>query len=196
MSPEIEPPVAGAPAVAPTPPIPHPTGVAPPLPKRPWLAAFFAAFPGLGHVYNGLYRRAVTIFAAFVACIVLIIQTDAAPFGVAMAFLWFFNVLDSYRQATLINLGYATDLGLSDQPQRLRPGQGTLIAGITLFVLGGLELLHRVDLWQWRWLVDYWPVPFMAIGAWLVVASLRERSRTRTAPEDSYSDYAEDGPAS
>ena len=48
-----------------TTPSPPSPGVAPPLPKRPLLAAFFAFFPGLGHVYNGLYQRAITFFALF-----------------------------------------------------------------------------------------------------------------------------------
>ena len=29
---------------------------------------------------------------------------------------WFFNVLDAYRQAVLINYGYSQDLGLLDRP--------------------------------------------------------------------------------
>ncbi|MCB1056567.1 MAG: hypothetical protein KDD11_13780 [Acidobacteria bacterium] len=176
-----------------TTPSPPSPGVAPPLPKRPLLAAFFAFFPGLGHVYNGLYQRAITFFALFVAAIFLVTEARIEILGVAIAFLWFFNVLDSYRQATLINLGYATDLGLLDRPHRLRPGQGALIAGATLFVLGALELLHRGGLWQWQWLAEYWPIPFMAVGAWLVVAALRERARHRGSSDEAFPELGDDG---
>lgn len=171
VSPPQPPPQAPPPAAAST--------VAERQAKSPRVAAFFALFPGLGHVYNGLYQRAAIFFGGFALAIVLAAETGNPLFGLLIPFIFLFSLLDSYRQAKLINLGYATDLGLSEAPQRLRPGQGSLLLGIALLLIGALELLGRVGLWRWEWLVDYWPVPVMLLGAWLVFAALRERAKSQ-----------------
>ena len=183
-SPEVPPAPQAAPAGAPSESGYENAAAAPPLPKSPRVAAFFALLPGLGHVYNGLYRRGVAFFAVIALTIAMAAETGSPVFGLAIPFLFFFNILDSYRQANLINLGFATDLGLLDQPQRMRPGQGSLIAGVVLILIGLLEFLERVGLWQWQWLADYWPVPVMLVGAWLIFASLRDRAKAKANAAD------------
>jgi hypothetical protein len=159
---------------------------APPLPKSPLVAALLAFFPGIGHIYNGLYYRGVVFFGLVSAAIVMVSLTGAPFFGFLIPFLVFFNILDSYRQAKLINLGFATDLGLLDDPgrPRLRPGQGTMMAGVALILVGVLELMARFGIWEWVWLAEYWPVPMILIGAWLVFAALRERSKSSSPASD------------
>ncbi|MDY7092362.1 MAG: hypothetical protein SX243_05235 [Acidobacteriota bacterium] len=196
-APEVAQPEAERPVVPPPPAVERAPGpgappaaaaenASPPLPKSPLVAALLAFFPGIGHIYNGLYYRGVVFFALVSVAIVMVTLTGAPFFGFLIPFLILFNILDSYRQAKLINLGFATDLGLLDDPgrPRLRPGQGTMVAGVALILVGVLELMARFGLWEWMWLADYWPVPMILIGAWLVIAALKERSRSSAATPD------------
>lgn len=150
-----------------------------PLLKKPWLAFVLAGFPGIGHVYNGLYVRGLTFFIICGTLLALVVD-QGELFGFVLAFFWIFNMLDSYRQAVLINYGYAQDLGLIDLPARPKLVQGGLVAGVIVFLVGLAAFLERflnVDL---SLILDLWPVGFMLIGVWLVVAAIRNR---RKAPE-------------
>lgn len=166
--PQAPPPVA-------TPPIPH-QFVPAVSQKSPWLAGLLALFPGIGHIYNGLYMRGITFFLIAFG---LIGMADGGPdvIGVAIAFFWIFNVLDSYRQAALINYGYAQDLGLTDLPAHPRASQGGLVAGVTLLLIGSVALLDRFFRIDLEWIFDLWPVGLMAIGAWLIWGTIRDRRK-------------------
>jgi hypothetical protein len=143
------------------------------LPKNPSLAAFLSLFPGIGNVYNGLYLRGLTFFLIVVSAITI---TNRHPlFGTVIAFFWIFNLIDSYRQAVLINYGYAQDLGLLDRPRHPRAGQGGVAAGVILTLIGFLAVLDQYFNVDLEWIFNLWPVALMVIGLWLVVGSLRER---------------------
>jgi hypothetical protein len=98
-------------------------------------------------------------------------------FGLGIAFFWIFNVVDAYRQATLINHGYAQDLGI-DEPPKLGTGEGGVMVGVILLLIGGFALYDNyfgpIDL---DWLIDLWPVFLMAIGAWLIFDAVRDKKR-------------------
>ncbi|MDX1384831.1 MAG: hypothetical protein R3190_14355 [Thermoanaerobaculia bacterium] len=163
----------------------------PPLRKSPRLAAFLSFFPGLGNVYNGLYLRGVTFFVLFLALVQLAGRGSEDLWAPCAAFVWFFNVIDAYRQARLINHGIATDLGLVDEPKLQPVGQGTLLSGVVLFLVGLVALLDLqlgIDL---DWLLDFWPVGLMALGAWFVWAGVRSR-RTAALHDDLLGAEAED----
>jgi hypothetical protein len=144
--------------------------------KNPALAAFLALFPGLGNVYNGLYMRGITFFLVVVSLIA--ITSKGHPFfGPAIAFFWLFNVIDSYRQATLINYGYAQDLGLLDLPRHPRASQGGVVAGVLLVLIGLVALSEQYFNVSLEWLFDLWPFALVAVGGWLVWSSIRDRRR-------------------
>jgi len=149
------------------------TTVPAPLQKRPGLAAVLSIFPGVGHIYDGLYLRGLTFFAIIAGCIQLAQEEEI--FGFAVAFFWIFNVVDAYRQATLINYGYATDLGLTDLPEVAKPEQGGLWAGAILIVIGIIGVLERFFHLDLDFLVDLWPFGLVIFGAWLVWSSVRQR---------------------
>ena len=157
-----------------TPPVTRPA-----LKKHPAVAFLLAAFPGMGNIYNGLYLRGA-VFFAIVASLMAIGADEGENhpvLGFVIAFVWLFNIIDSVRQAQLINCGYAQDLGLSDLPTAPKAGQGGLIAGILMLVLGvvaSLQLYFDVDL---SWMIKFWPLGLMGIGAWLIVAWARERRK-------------------
>jgi len=183
-------------AVPPAPPTPSVLELPPTVPeafgqgrsKNPYLAAVFSLFPGAGHIYNGLYMRAVSFFLIIATLIGLAGsqgQPAAGLFGFAVAFFWIFNVLDSYRQAALINLGLVHDLGLEDSLSVPKPGQGGIAAGILMFAIGLFATVDRfVDI-DLQWVLDLWPIALMGAGAWIAWSSLRER---RSEPNGSDSE--------
>ena len=179
---EAPPPAPPMPPIPPTPPRP----AAPEVPpayyaerpdlitrKRPRLAAALSVFPGVGHIYNGLYMRGFTFFLVFMSLILLAGEQEA--FGFAIGFFWIFNVIDTYRQAVLINFGYAQDLGMVDLPAYPKSSQGGLAAGILLTTVGLFALLERFFDIRLDWILDLWPVILVGIGIWLIVGSLRDR---------------------
>ena len=163
----------------------RPLASPPPLRKRPFIAAAFAFFPGIGNVYNGLYLRGAAFFAVIASLIAMgsSDQEEHGVLGFVIAFVWIFNVIDSMRQAQLINLGYAQDLGLEDAPKVPKASQGGFLAGLLFLVIGvlaSLQLYFGVEL---SWMLRYWPLGLMGIGAWLIAAWLRER-RKREEPAE------------
>lgn len=161
------------------PPAPAPATAAAPAPigqKNPGLAALLSFFPGMGNVYNGLYMRGVTFFL-IVLSLIGIANRGHDLFGFAIAFFWIFNVIDAYRQATLINYGYAQDLGLVDLPRHPRASQGGVAAGVLLALIGLFALLDRYFYIRLDWLFDLWPFALVLLGGWMIWASLRDRRR-------------------
>src|SRR5260221_2314510 len=77
--------------------------------KSPGLAGFLSIFPGLGHLYLGLYQRAFAFAGAF--CLLIFFNSHgriAVLSGPATAFLWFFAIIDAVRQAKAINRGFVS----------------------------------------------------------------------------------------
>ena len=161
---------------APAPPLPAAAAAPPVLRKNPGLAALLSLFPGMGNVYNGLYMRGITFFL-LVATMIAITNRGHDLFGLAIAFFWIFNVIDAYRQATLINYGYAQDLGLVDLPRYPRAGQGGLVAGVLLTLVGLFAVLERYFDIRLDWLLDLWPFALVVVGVWLIWAAVRDRRR-------------------
>jgi TM2 domain-containing membrane protein YozV len=149
--------------------------------KNPILAGVLSLFPGIGNIYNGLYMRGL---AFFLICVSMIVITTREPlFGLGIAFFWIFNVVDAYRQATLINHGYGQDLGI-DEPPKVGTGQGGVMVGVIMLLIGGFALYDNyfgpIDL---DWLIDLWPVFLMAIGAWLIFDAVRDKKRKQQERE-------------
>lgn len=169
------------PAVAAAPGAPGPElAPAGPLRKNPMLAGALSLFPGVGNVYNGLYMRGTTFFLVIVS-LIAVASKGHDLFGFAVAFFWIFNVLDAWRQATLINYGYAQDLGLVDLPARPRAAQGGLAAGVLLVVVGLVAAIERYFHVSLDWLFELWPLALVGLGAWLVWGAIRDRRRERAA---------------
>jgi hypothetical protein len=145
--------------------------------KNPGLALVLSLFPGMGNVYNGLYMRGLTFFLV-IACLIGLVSDGHHPlFGLAIAFFWLFNLIDAYRQATLINYGYAQDLGLLDMPKVPRAGQGGLLAGALLALIGIAGIGDRYFDIRFDWIFDLWPFALLVLGLWLIVSAVRDRRR-------------------
>lgn len=191
------PPGSGPGAAPPPPPAPPPAApaYAPPAPpyplipppyaverKSPALAGFLSIFPGLGHLYLGLYQRGIFFGIAFVLCISMSAHGRGEFFGPLIAFVWFFAIIDAVRQAHAINRGYVAEGGFASSaaPAVVRKANGTasLTWGVVLVGIGFLWLIDRyVDI-DWSFLDRWgWPSAFILLGLVLIVSHVRKKRR-------------------
>ncbi|HKD19655.1 MAG TPA: hypothetical protein VKG23_17510 [Thermoanaerobaculia bacterium] len=171
------PPPAAAPAAAPPPAAaPYPVVVDR---KSPALAGFLSFFPGLGHLYLGLYPRAFAVGGAFILGIMM--TSHGGPgefFGPLVAFVWFFGIIDAVRQAKAINRGQAVEAGFAGDQQlrRAAVGTGALTWGVILVGLGALLLIDRYFDIDWSFMSEWGgPAAFILLGLVLIVAHVRKR---------------------
>jgi hypothetical protein len=168
------------PASPPPPAAPLPT--APPVyveRKSPGLAGFLSIFPGLGHLYLGLYQRAFAFGGAFIILIFFNSHGRMAPLsGPATFFVWVFAIIDAVRQAKAINRGAVVESGFAPPPQLRRTsyGTGALTWGVILVGLGVLWILDRyVDI-DWSFMEDWGgPAALILLGLVLVVSHVRRK---------------------
>jgi hypothetical protein len=160
----------------PVPPTPPPVvAVATATPRRsPGVAAILAFFPGLGHLYLGLYQRGIAFFLTFAASIWLAHHSDL---GILIPFVWFFNVIDAYRQANLINQCGAT--GVMPEPLELPKSRSSLGFGVFLTLLGLLLLYNQFYPLDLTFLVDWWPMLLVLAGVYMLTKHFLEQRKQR-----------------
>ena len=178
--PATPPPPAPAPAAAAPPPAatPYPVIVER---KSPVLAGFLSCFPGLGHLYLGLYPRAFAVGGAFILGIMM--TSHGGPgefFGPIVAFVWFFAVIDAVRQAKAINRGELAEAGFAGEQQlrKATAGTGGLTWGVILVGLGALLLIDRYFDIDWSFMSEWGgPAAFILLGFFLIIGHVRKRRR-------------------
>ena len=170
----------------PPPPPPAPAVVAPVIVDRKsaGLAGFLSMFPGLGHLYLGLYQRAFAIGGAFILAIAFTSHGRAGEFfGPVIAFIWFFAIIDAVRQAKAINRGQLAEQGFAGEHQlKAAAGTGGLTWGVILVGLGSLWLIDRyVDI-DWSFMEEWGgPAAFILLGVILIASHIRKRRRENEA---------------
>jgi len=181
-APATPPAATAAPAAPPPPPVtpampaPHPVEQ-----KSPALAGFLSCFPGLGHLYLGLYQRAFAFGGAFIVLVGITSHGRGETFlGPAIAFLWFFGVIDAIRQAKAINRGYVTSAGYAPSPELRRAGEGSasLTWGVILVGIGALWLANQyLNLDRFWEIVEDWgaPVAFIVLGIILILTHVKRK---------------------
>jgi hypothetical protein len=149
--------------------------------KSPALAGLLSMFPGLGHLYLGLYQRAFAFGGAFILCIAVTSHgRGGAFFGPLIAFIWFFAIIDAVRQARAINRGLVTAGGLAPSPQLRKAAEGTaaLTWGVILVGLGTLWLIDRYVDMEWFWnVMEGWggPAAFILLGLILIITHVKRK---------------------
>jgi CDP-diglyceride synthetase len=107
----------------------------------------------------------------------------APLFGLGIAFVWFFGIIDAVRQAKAINSGYVNAGGLAtSEATALRRAESMagLTWGVILVGIGALWLLDRyVDLDAFWAAVEDWlaPVAFIMLGLVLIVTYVAKKRR-------------------
>ena len=152
--------------------------------KSPGLAGFLSFFPGLGHLYLGLYQRAFAFAGAF--CILIFFNSHgriAVLSGPATAFVWFFGIIDAVRQAKAINRGFVSESGFATEAQirKVSEGTGSLTWGVILVGLGTLWIIDRYVDVDWSFMEEWGgPAALILLGLVLVISHIR-RKRTEHA---------------
>jgi hypothetical protein len=147
-----------------------------PLAKSPGLALFLSIFfPGLGHIYVGSYERAVMIISGIAVSIWAMVYSDGRlwPLAFAIAFAYFYAIFDAYRDAQIANLAEDEEL-----PRTHRQGEGRLMFGVFLTVIASLVLADKLDLFDVRWLIEWWPAIVLLIGLYFIGSWVWERIGT------------------
>ena len=147
--------------------------------KSPGLAGFLSCFPGLGHLYLGLYQRAFAFAGAF--CILIFFNSHgriAVLSGPATAFLWFFAIIDAVRQAKAINRGMVSESGFATEYQirKASEGTGSLTWGVILVGLGSLWIIDRYVEIDWSFMEEWGgPAALILLGLVLVISHIRRK---------------------
>lgn len=170
---------------------PPPPPVAMPYPvrivehKSPALAGFLSMFPGLGHLYLGLYPRAFAVGGAFILGIMMTSHNGPGEFfGPLIAFVWFFGIIDAVRQAKAINRGELAEAGFAGEQQlrKAAAGTGGLTWGVILVGLGALLLIDRYWDIDWSFMSEWGgPAAFILLGLVLIVSHVRKRRAENVA---------------
>ena len=177
------------PPAAPTAAAPPPIVISQPVVvdrKSAGLAGFLSVFPGLGHLYLGLYQRAFAFGGAFIVlCAFTSHGRGGEFFGPLIAFVWFFAIIDAVRQARAINRGQLAEAGFALPAQlKAASGTGALTWGVILFGVGALWLANQyLDLDAFWEVVGTWgtPAAFMLLGLILIVTHIRNARRKNDA---------------
>ncbi len=167
-----------SPEVSPLAPPPLPSAAPPAAPvavrRSPGLAVVLSCFPGLGHLYLGLYQRAFAIFISFVFAIWL---SEHSTLGILVAGVVLFGFVDAYRQAQALNLGLVAE-PISPAASGATAARGSRLGFGVFLLLAGLFLLYNqfypVD---FAFLEDWWPVLLMLAGVYMMFAHFRDKRR-------------------
>jgi hypothetical protein len=155
-----------------------------PRQKSPILALLLSGMPGLGQIYVGYYQQGFTN-VLIVACVIALLNNSAvntsdgasAFFGLFLAFYWLYNMVDAWRRAMFYNnalAGIAPGTLPTDFPAVT--GRGSLAGGAALIVIGVVLLSNTLFGMSLEWVERWWPVGFIAVGAWLAYPNFTKKS--------------------
>jgi len=175
---QAAPPLQPTASVPPAAPAPAPVV---PVHRSPGLAVVLSCFPGLGHLYLGLYERAFTIFACFAVGIWL---AEHANLGILVAGVVLFGFVDAYRQAQAINLGLAPEPVIAAASKARSARRGRFGFGAFLLLVGVVLLYNQfypIDLY---FLQDWWPLALVLAGVYMMAAHFIEKQRQAKRESD------------
>ena len=151
--------------------------------KNPSAAGLLSLFPGLGHVYLGLYKRGIVFFAIFVMLIAIADRPNTGPFGMLIPFWVVFVLIDAVRQARAINATGMPEPGFFGEEKPFK-ADGGLTFGIFLILIGLFFLADRIFTIDLSFLLDWWPGLLVAFGGWQVFAYFQEKKRREEAASE------------
>jgi TM2 domain-containing membrane protein YozV len=140
-------------------------------PKSPVLALVLSLFPGIGQIYNGQPAKALVFFFAWAGSIYL--TAEASPFfAFVIAFTYFYNLIDAWRSATLINARHAGGQPPAEEDTTESPAWGAALIGV-----GALLLLNNLGWLRLAAVQRYWPLVLIAAGAVFLYGSMQRANR-------------------
>ena len=142
----------------------------PPLPKNPWIALVLSLFPGVGQIYNGQLAKGIFFFFAEAFCIYGAGDINWFPFAFLIPFVYFYNLVDAWRSATMINARFLGGQAVVEEDTSESP-----VWGATLIVIGLVILLNNFGILDLIRLQRWWPLLIVAAGGAFVYGSMRRR---------------------
>jgi TM2 domain-containing membrane protein YozV len=140
--------------------------------RVPLVALVLSVFPGAGQIYNGQLAKALFVFLAFVGTIYTTVQ-EGFPFFFGIPFVYFFNLIDAYRSAALLNEQAAGRARVEESADLESP-----LWGVSLAVLGVLILLNNFGLVRLASVARLWPLVLVATGVvFIYKAAARKKDR-------------------
>ena len=139
------------------------------VPKAPGLAAILSLFPGIGQIYNGQPAKALVFFASFAGAIYATAEINPLPFALLIPFVYFYNLVDAYRSALIVNAKAAGGVLPEDDSAESPAWGGSLIGLGLLFLLNNLGWLDLARLNR------FWPLLLIVAGAAFLYGSLQKR---------------------
>jgi Domain of unknown function (DUF5668)/B-box zinc finger len=137
----------------------------------PGLAFFLGMIPGVGAIYNGQYAKGI-VHAVIWGVLMSMANSRAINgmeplFGVVVAAWWFYMAFEAYHTARRRRAGepvdeYSSILNLTGARHHVP------VAGILLIALGGVLLLHTLDVLDFEYVARFWPVVLIAAGVYLL----------------------------
>ena len=158
------------------PPVYQQTPAGPALPKNPWVALVLSLFPGVGQIYNGQLAKGLSFFFGEAFCIYGAGEIHWFPFAFLIPFVYFYNLVDAWRSATLINARFLGGQAVVEEDTTESPTWG-----ITLIVLGVVILLNNLGILELVSLQRWWPLLIVAAGAAFLYGSMRRRQSAAAA---------------
>lgn len=150
----------------------------PPAPVRSGLRSPAVAlmlsfvFPGAGQIYNGQMAKALFVFLAFAGSIYGVIEAGPIPFALCIPFAYFFNIIDAYRSAVLLNARSAGTMSPEEE------GFESPLWGASLVFIGLLLLLNNFGILRLAAAARFWPLALIvAGGVFIYQASTKKNDR-------------------
>jgi len=155
----------------------------------PGLACLLGFIPGVGAIYNGQYAKGL-VHAIIFGLLVSIESSGSAGeleplFGILIGVWVVYMALEAYHTARRRRAGEQVDEFSSLLDVHGRRG-GFPVGAITLIGLGILLLLNTTEVIQLRYLLRYWPVLLILMGAYMLYARLTDSSHSMGSPEVSH----------
>jgi hypothetical protein len=141
----------------------------------PGLALFLGFIPGVGAIYNGQYAKG--ILHAVIWGVLMSLGDSRAMRGaepiIIMTIIayWLYMALEAYHTARRRRAGEPVDEYSSIF--NLRSGRDLPVIAIGLIVVGGILLLHTLDLLDFERVARFWPVLLIGAGVYLLYGRFR-----------------------
>ena len=141
----------------------------------PGIALFLGFIPGVGAIYNGQYAKGI-LHAVIWGVLMTIASSnnmhDAEPLmAITVIAYWVYMALEAYHTARRRRAGEPVDEYSSIM--NLRSGRDLPMVAIALIVLGGVLLLHTLDLLNFERVARFWPALLIAAGVYLLYGRIR-----------------------
>jgi TM2 domain-containing membrane protein YozV len=159
--------------------------------RSPAAALFLSLIPGAGHVYVGQPSKGLILILSFASAIYLSAEGAGAFFGIMIAFVLVYSMIDAHRTAVALN--HLVDTGQSPvaASEAFAPSQWW---GWALIVVG---VVFTLDNFGWfgfelDWIINLWPFGLIALGIYFLKKPSLPAATTATtsAPAEADADSA------